>query len=260
MTTNKKIQVAYSVFGAAAIWAFLSLLGSILPAESGMYRIVEALGGSSRGFIQALIYGVFIFSFLELIRLRRGIRYEFGGFRLGLLPEQDQLVLTPEEVAEIKLQTIQVERGGQRFLLGDFIKKACTQYRNDQSVGETLQVFNAQVDNSKEAQEGQLEVVRYLLGAIISLGFIGTLLGLSTSIGMAHLAKTAEGMPTVTAALNVAFDTTLVALLVGLVLNFYYHRYLKEVDTFYAQARGYVIDNLISRIYKPALYSEEVVR
>lgn len=258
MMANKRLQIVYSVAGATLIWLFLMFIGQVLPAGSTLYRVVEALGGSTGGFIQAMIYAVFIFSLLELSRLRTDIRRQFGGFQLGLLPEQDQLVLTPEEVADIKLQTIQLERSGQHYLLGDLIKKTCTQYRNDQSIGETLQVFNAQVDNSKEEREGNLEVVRYLLGAIISLGFIGTLLGLSSSIGMAHLAKTAEGMPQVTGALNLAFDTTLVALLVGLVLNFFYHRYLKEMDTFYSRARGYVIDNLISRIYKPERYQVEV--
>jgi chemotaxis protein MotA len=145
-----------------------------------------------------------------------------------------------------------MEQNGNQFLIADFIKKACTQYRNDQSVSETLQVFNAQVDTSKEEMDGQLEKIRYLLSAIISLGFIGTLLGLSTSIGMAHLAKTAEGMPTITQHLNMAFDTTLVALLVGLILNFFYHRYLEDMDTFYSRTKSYIIDNLISRIYKAA--------
>jgi len=59
-----------------------------------------------------------------------------------------------------------------------------------------------------------------------------------------------EGMPEISSQLNVAFDTTLVALLVGLVLNFFYHRYLEDLDTFFSRSRTYVIDNLISRIYK----------
>jgi ABC-type spermidine/putrescine transport system permease subunit II len=59
-------------------------------------------------------------------------------------------------------------------------------------------------------------------------------------------------MPQITQSLYVAFDTTLVALLIGLILNFFYHRYLKEMDTFYSQSKAYVIDNLISRIYKGA--------
>ena len=69
---------------------------------------------------------------------------------------------------------------------------------------------------------------------------------------MAHLAQTEEGMPEITRNLNIAFDTTLVALLIGLILNFFYHRYLENIDTFYSRTKSYIIDNLISRIYVPA--------
>ncbi len=249
MFTTKKIQIIFSIIGAVALWLILTFFASLTNEGTGMQRFFELLGGSSKGYIQAMIYGVFLYSLFDLLAKRKFLQEQYQGFKLGFLPEQDQLVLTSEEVAKIKLHTIQIEQAGQPSLVGDFIKKACTQYRNDQSISETLQVFNTQVDNSKEEMEGDLELVRYLLGAIISLGFIGTLLGLSSSIGMAHLAKTAEGMPEITRSLNLAFDTTLVALLIGLVLNFFYHRYLKEMDTFYSRSKAYVIDNLISRIY-----------
>ena len=252
MFNTKRIQIIFSIVPAIGLWLLLILFGNIFPEGSGIQRFFEILGGSSRGFIQTTIYAVFFYSLFEITEKRKFIKHQQKGFKFGLLPMQDQLVLTPDEVAQIKLTTIQLEKGGQQSLVGDFIKKACTQYRNDQSISETLQVFNAQVDNSKEEMEGDLEIVQYLIGAIISLGFIGTLLGLSSSIGMAHLAKTAEGMPQITKSLNLAFDTTLVALLVGLVLNFFYHRYLKELDTFFSHSKSYVINNLISRIYKTA--------
>lgn len=59
-------------------------------------------------------------------------------------------------------------------------------------------------------------------------------------------------MSEITQSLNLAFDTTMVALVAGLLLNFLYHRYLSEVDTYFSKVRSYVIDNLISRIYRPA--------
>lgn len=251
MFKTKSFQLLFSVLTAAGWWLFLILLGSLSTPGSGFNRLVEALGGSSGGYIQALIYALFFYSIFELIERRRFLQTQYHGFNLQLLPVKDQLVLSPEEVNQIKLNTIELEKNGQSFLLADFIKKACTQYRNDQSIGETLQVFNAQVDNSKSEMEGRLEIIRYLVGAVVSVGFIGTLIGLSSSIGLAHLAQTMEGMPTITRHLNVAFDTTLVALLVGLVLNFFYHRYLEELDTFYSRSKAYVIDNLISRIYNP---------
>lgn len=249
MFKTKLFQLIFSIVAAISLWLLLIFLGSLFESISGIHRFFEALGGSGKGYIQALIYAVFFYSIFELYEKKMIIKSEFRGFDQHLLPERDQLVLSPEEVTDIKLAVIKLENEGNKFLVHNFIKKACTQYRNDRSISDTLQVFNAQVENSKDEVEGKLEIVRYLLGAIISLGFIGTLIGLSSSIGMAHLAKTAEGMPEITRSLNVAFDTTLVALLIGLVLNFFYHRYLEYIDTFYAQAKSYVIDNLISRIY-----------
>jgi len=240
-----------SILAGLGVWVLLVFLGNFFAADSAATRFIELMGGSSSGIIQAMMYVVFFYCIFELMKKQKFIETQFNGFQFNILPTKDQLVLSPEEVAEIKLQAIQMERTGQQFLVNDFIKKACTQYRNDQSIGETLQVFQSQVDNSKEELEGDLEIVRYLLSTVISLGFIGTLIGLSSSIGMAHLAKTEEGMPEITNSLYIAFDTTLVALFIGLVLNFFYHRYLKQMDNFFAKSKTYVIDNLISRIYNP---------
>ena len=240
-----------SVAVATGAWFGLIAVAQVLPEGGSLARVAHLLGGSSQGFIQAAIYGVATYSYILLRRRQLSLKHESEAFAQALLPEQDQLVLTPDEVAGIKLETIRREQTGQRSIVGELIKKACTQFRNANNVGETLQVFQAQVATRKEATEGELEIVRYLTGAIVSLGFIGTLLGLSSSIGLSHLAKTEEGMWQVTSALNLAFDTTLVALVVGLLLNFMYHRYLRDVDTFYSRTRAYVIDNLISRIYRP---------
>lgn len=249
---SKLYRFIFSIAAAAALWLALVTFASLFDSVPSLSRLFEALGGSSKGYIQAAMYALCVYSLLELYDKRMSIKSEFEGFELKLLPERDQLVLSPQEVANIKLDIIRQEQEGKKYLVSNFIKKACTQYRNDQSIPDTLQVFNAQVDNSKEELEGKLEIVRYLLGAIISLGFIGTLIGLSSSIGMAHLAQTAEGMPEITRALNVAFDTTLVALLIGLVLNYLYHKYLEYIDTFYSRTKSYIIDNLISRIYVAA--------
>ena len=252
MFSTKSFQLIFSIAAAVFLWILLILLSNLFASVDGLHRFFQVMGGSGSGYIQAMIYALFFYSLFELHERKKSISAEFKGFDLHLLPERDQLVLSPEEVANIKLNVIQLEKEGQHYLVADFIKKACTQYRNDQSIGETLQVFTAQVDTSKEELDGKLEIVRYLLSAIISLGFIGTLIGLSSSIGMAHLARTAEGMPEITRSLNIAFDTTLVALLIGLILNFFYHRYLEYIDTFYSRTKSYIIDNLISRIYVTA--------
>lgn len=250
MQYSKALQLFLSVLAALLIWFILTVIASFTEAFPALHRVLVLLGGSYKGYIQAIIFIFFFYGIIELYSHHQFIKKQSEGFRLDLLPITEQLVLSPQEVAKIKLKALRFEQQGYHFLLGDFVKKACTQYRNNESIGETLQVFEAHIDNSKAELEGQLEMTNYIVNAIMSIGFIGTLIGLSNAIGMAHLAKTEEGMPQITGYLNVAFDTTLVALFLGLILNFFYHRYLEDLDTFYSQSKSYIIENLISRIYK----------
>ena len=249
---SKMVNIGISIAGALVIWIVLNVLANLFGTIPSLRRILVMFGGSPEGYIQAVCYVCFIYALLDLRKMRTFLKKQFEGFGLKLLPEEDQLILTPEEVADIKLSVIEIEKRGVLYLVSDFIKKACTQYRNDQSIPETLHVLDVQINNTKDEMEGNLSTIRYLINAIMSLGFIGTLIGLTSAIGNAHLAKTEEGMPILTSLLNVAFDTTLVALVLGLVLNFVYHNYMELMDGFYAKSRRYIIDNLISRIYRHA--------
>ena len=253
MKNNKKlITIILSVGLAILVWMLLIFLNSISSVIPQAQRLFGLLGGTWNGYIQFFCYMAFFYGLLELRSKREYITNQYGGFELNILPKEDQLVLSPSEVADIKLNVIEMEKRGFGFLINNFIKKACTQYRNDQSISETLQVLDVQIENSKDEQESSLNMVKYMINAIMSLGFIGTLMGLSTAIGKSYLAKTDEGMTVLTGFLNVAFDTTLVALILGLILNYFYHIYLESVDSFYARSKTYIVDNLISRIYNPA--------
>lgn len=247
---NQKLINAAIGFGMALIlWLILLLCASFSPDGSGIQRFFVLLGGSLNGYIQVLTFGVFFYGMLDIQDKEKYIKKQDEGFTLNLLPIQEQLVLSPDEVAKIKLNVLNLEQRGINYLIASFIKKACTQYRNDQSISETLQVVDSQIDNSKQESEGQLEMVRYVIQTISALGFIGTVMGLSVAIGLGHLAKTEEGMKSITQNMYMAFDTTLVALLLGLVLTYRYHAYLEKLDVFYSRTKSYIIDNLISRIY-----------
>lgn len=254
-TFNSKqslVRIGISIGVALVMWVVLILLANLFSRQPSLNRVFTLLGGSSLGYIQIICYAITTFALLQMRDLNNNIRNQFKGFELKLLPEEDQLVLTPEEVADIKLSVIEIEKRGIVYLLTRFIKNTCTQYRNNQSIPETMQVLDGQIMNSKEEMDGNLNMVRYLISSVMSIGFIGTIIGLASAIGNAHLAKTDAGLSILTSYLSVAFDTTLLALLLGLILNYFYQKYLEKMDIFFAQSKSYVMDNLVSRIYRHA--------
>ena len=76
--------------------------------------------------------------------------------------------------------------------------------------------------------ERRFQIIRYFVTVIPSLGFIGTIIGISKALGQTS-ALTGESLPherifaneTLGQSLYVAFDTTLIALLLSIVLSFF---------------------------------------
>ena len=263
MKEVKLINMGIATVIAFVFWGINSYIASEMTAAiardanagSTMHafeRFFKVFGGGGSGYVKLIAYAVFAFGVLELRRKSREIQKENEAFSLNILPTQEQLVLEPEEVGKIKLSVIEMEKRGFRFQILYFIKQACTQFRNEESVSDTLQVLDSQVATSKEETESELEEVRYAIQAIPMLGFIGTILELGMALGAVPLEQSSDpkAFAPVVHIMASAFDTTLVALGLTLVLTLIYHTYLGKLDAFYSRAKSYVIDNLVSRIVK----------
>jgi biopolymer transport protein ExbB/TolQ len=55
-------------------------------------------------------------------------------------------------------------------------------------------------------------------------------------------------MDKITSILGVAFDTTLVALLLSIVIMWFVHQLQEETDRFHSDLKEFVIENLINKI------------
>jgi hypothetical protein len=240
-----------SLAGTAGYYLFWNFMQMLLSDVSDILtRIVLLMGGSPLGIIQATCFGISLYCVIDLSRHRKKIKTQFKGFEFKVLPGEETVMITPQQVNKIKLDILYLERQGLVYEVNEFIRKACTQYKNDNSVGETLHVLDNHIQNKKEIKESELENIRYGVNANMSFGFIGTLIGLATAIGKSELAVTSEGLTELTGYLNIAFDTTLIALSFSLIVNFIYHQYIRELDNFYASANTYIVDNLISKIHR----------
>jgi chemotaxis protein MotA len=93
-------------------------------------------------------------------------------------------------------------------------------------------------------------LIRYLAWSIPSIGFIGTVMGISGALGNADKAVAGD-IAMVTSQLGVAFDTTLVALLLSIILMFQIHISQQKEESLIIGIHDYIIENFINRIYVP---------
>lgn len=222
----------------------------LTPAESSptLHRLIVLLGGDllHGGYIQMLTYLAFFWSWFEVQEKLELIQRERRAFKLGLIPTNEKHVFLPADLNNLKFKIIEFEKK-EKYILSDLIKKACTKFRSSGSLSELIDIVSIQISVSQEKAEGDQSVIRYLTWVIPSIGFVGTVLGISQALIVAN----SGDMNKITSLLGVAFDTTLVALVLSIIIMWFVHQLQQETDRFHSDLKEFIIDNLINRIETP---------
>jgi biopolymer transport protein ExbB/TolQ len=100
---------------------------------------------------------------------------------------------------------------------------ALHRFEASRSISDASATVESLCQSEGERLDSELSMIRYIVWAIPSIGFIGTVRGIGQALALAYQAM--EGDITgVTQSLGVAFNSTFVALLLSLVLMFFVHQ------------------------------------
>jgi len=115
------------------------------------------------------------------------------------------------------------------------------------NVQDTSDAIESSVEALALKQETENSMIRYLIWAIPSIGFIGTVRGIGQALSMADqaLAGDIAGM---TESLGIAFNSTLVALLISIGLMFLLHQLQRLQDELVVDTQDYCESFLLNRI------------
>jgi biopolymer transport protein ExbB/TolQ len=183
--------------------------------------------------------------YLEVLRQRRA-------FRLGLLPTDEGVRILPEDARPLQRKVAQVTSRRGPYILANMIRLALGKYaasRSSQEVSETVRT-QAEVDQGRLVTS--MATVHYLAWAIPSVGFLGTVRGLAGCLTMAGSnADTDVFIEQATRHLTVAFDCTLIALVLSLAIMFLLHSVQREEEALVIDCQQYCLEHLVNRLYEP---------
>lgn len=243
-------NLSLAIFISTAVMIILILLFALTTKNLNphFHRLLILLGGDIKngGFIQILTYLAFSWSWLEAHEKLKKLARERKAFKLNIIPTGEKIVFLPSDVNNLKFKVIEFEKK-EKFILSDLLKKACTKYRASSSLSELIDIVSIQIAVSQEKWEGAQSVLRYLTWVIPSIGFVGTVLGISQALMVAN----SGDMEMITSLLGVAFDTTLIALILSIIIMWYVHKLQEETDLFHSDLKEFLIDNLINKIESP---------
>jgi biopolymer transport protein ExbB/TolQ len=187
---------------------------------------------------------ILISRYLELRRQRRA-------FQLGILPTEEGARILYEDARPLlrKIDQITIQHGP--FILANMIRQALSKYatsRSSQAVSETVRT-QAEVDQGRLV--ASMATVQYLAWAIPAIGFLGTVVGLAGSMSMAGRLSEQDFLVEATGHLTFAFDCTLVALAISLVLMFLVHSIQRDEEALVIDCQQYCLEHLVNRTYEP---------
>ena len=139
-------------------------------------------------------------------------------------------------------------------LMVNRIRKGLELFEVRQNNGEVSTMMDAQSGIDAQRISGSYSLVKVFLWAIPILGFIGTVLGLSSAIGSIDLtvediSKVMGSLGAVTSGLGTAFDTTLLGLVLAMFLNFPMNAMSKAEDDNLNNIDAYCNEVLLPRLH-----------
>ncbi len=143
--------------------------------------------------------------------------------QLDLIPISSGTSILPEDAREYSRPIQALPELQQGFLLPRALLTALHRFRSTRNIQDVSNAVRAICESESERLDSELSMIRYIVWAIPSIGFLGTVRGIGQALGQAHKAVQGD-IAGVTQSLGVAFNSTFVALLISIVVMFLIHQ------------------------------------
>ena len=239
---------------------FVALLSLMLPAHpdgiSAGGILLDRASSIYPFTIQNAMWLLFFTGLGELcVRFLRGSQ-ELRQMRRGLLPEDEETMLRAQDLGDIYAQ-VRPSPLSETLFLQRLVARIVLQFQASRSVDQSHSLLNSSLELFQHEIDLKYNMLRYLVWLIPTLGFIGTVIGIALALGEAGNMPNMEEsdalgawMKSLTGSLALAFNTTLVALLLSAVLVFLMHIAQGREETALNRAGQHCLDNLINRLYE----------
>ncbi len=253
-----RITVALVAMIAACI--LIVLLDVLLPANAEGVDLADLLIDRTNELypltIQNLMWFMFALGLGELWVRHQRIKVEVAQLNKRILPEDDETLLRGKDLGQIMLN---LRGSGQQrlYYLQELVTRSIQQFRLNDSVAQADSILNTSLDLIHAEVDLKYNMLRYLSWLLPTLGFIGTVVGISLALAEAgNMPDVTDGdaikvwMGVLTSKLGIAFNTTLLALLQSAVLVFLIHIVQAREEEAVNGIGRYCLNNLINRLYE----------
>jgi hypothetical protein len=219
---------------------------------------------TTMNFIASLFYGhlavsmlntLFFFWAMAIVYLKIGmLKHQKAALLLDVLPMSLGDEITAQNVGIFIDHVYSLPEKLRDSMMVNRIRKALEFFEIRQNSGDVREMMSSQSDIDAARITGSFILLRAFLWAIPLLGFIGTVIGLSSAIGgmnfsnVSDVSKVVEAINNVTSGLGTAFDATLLGLVLAMTLNFPLNSLVKQEDDNLSSIDAFCNEVLLPRL------------
>ncbi len=210
----------------------------------------------ARGWVPYVITFLSAWAFVMLAFKYRTLSAQERALEFDLLPAEIAESVTPENSPAFASYLRNLPQGADGNFLIERVRGALQYFGARPTVQEVVDQLRTQADADTEAVESSYTMLRVFIWAIPILGFIGTVMGIGSAVGgfseavgaASDLGLLKNSIGSVTSGLGVAFDTTLLALVMSVVIMFPTSSLQKAEEGFLAAVEAYCNEHLVRRL------------
>jgi len=174
-------------------------------------------------------------------------RREWQLLNTDLVQVPEGMRILPEDTREYARQVEAMPKGERSMLLPRAVMSALSRFGATRNVQDVSEAARGVCQSEADRLDSELSMVRYIAWAIPAIGFIGTVRGIGDALAQAHKAVTGD-IAGVTEGLGVAFNSTLVALLISIVLMFLLHQLQLSQERLVLETETYLDQHVIRHL------------
>jgi biopolymer transport protein ExbB/TolQ len=192
---------------------------------------------------------------ISLLKIPK-LRLQRKALNLAAVPQNKDFVLN-ETTAKTVLERVRsLVDDTKYFILLNRIDRALSNLRNIGGVSDVSSILKAQSENDENQVASSYAMIHAMIWSIPVLGFVGTVIGLSTAISKftnalsatTDISQMRDQLKAVTAGLSTAFETTLVGLGFALLLHLASDLVQQKETDFLDECNDYCHANVVSKL------------
>ena len=199
---------------------------------------------------------LFFLSIAMLLFKSRKLAFQRRALNLATVPQNPDFVLNEQTAKTALLRLQKLVDNTRHFILLNRVQTALASLHNIGAISEVASILKNQADNDENQIASSYTLISGTVWAIPVLGFIGTVMGLSSAISnfaatlqlSSDIEAIKENLQDVTGGLGTAFETTLVALICALIIQLILNVMQQKESDFLDECNDYCHTYVISKL------------